>query len=472
MIDRLLRGLSNDDLNEFHEKVLYLIENVGIQLKHKEMLRRLSDFHGVVINKDIVTFGSDLVNQYVFNIKFDMPEYFSDDNFTLITGTMSPTIRDGDTGKIRFATSQDLKSATKLEDSFDVTGTAAVGLSDVPKHLREILSHKILWENSRFKGNDIFEHNARSTISCCKYIEEMAQVLNKRFTVGAWIQSPRTFNNFELDVVYHYLDKNVPLWVGNFPMYGVTSPIFIEASMVQAAAELFSGYLILKLLHGDYPVYLQVIDSIMGHPINWKFTNVTLSSIEDILKTIYQISIDKYYNIPIVGMTLLSGGKEIDCQVGFEKGIHTLIASLLGARAFRIGGLVALDMVYSPEQLVVDYEILQFIKRLMDREYFDREKIVVDEIAKVEPGGSYLASELTYEHFRKEYQEFSLFDSTPVDHWLEKGAISVESRAHEIVKERIRRHECELTSDQQREIDRIYRRATRDGELADSFEGR
>jgi trimethylamine:corrinoid methyltransferase-like protein len=308
MISKLLNGLSDQDLRKFHEKVLYLIENIGIQVDHEKMLKRLGDHAGVHIKGRNVTFDSDLVDSKVFNIEFDMPDYFYDDNFTLISGNMNPTIKDGETGRIRLATQEDLKLVTKLEDSLDVTGTAAVTLSDVPKHMVEITMHKILWENSRFKGNDIFEHNSRSTVPCCGYIREMAEVLDKRFTVGLWVESPRRFNKYELEVVYEYLDKNVPLWVGSFPMYGVTSSIFIESGMAQSAAELFCGYLILKLLHADYPVYLQVIDSIMGHPVNWMFTSVAFSTVEDIMKTIYQMSINNFCNLPVVGLSLIRGG--------------------------------------------------------------------------------------------------------------------------------------------------------------------
>ena len=126
MINKLLNGLSDQDLKKFHEKVLYIIENIGIQVDHEKMLKRLSDHPWVHIKGKNVTFDSDLVDSNVFNIEFDMPEYFSDDNFTLISGNMNPTIKDGETGKIRLATQNDLVFATKLEDSLGVTGTAAV----------------------------------------------------------------------------------------------------------------------------------------------------------------------------------------------------------------------------------------------------------------------------------------------------------------------------------------------------------
>ena len=461
----LMQTIPPESLSAFHEKVLELVSTVGIQVDHEQMLRRLADFQGVRISGHTVTFNPDLVDRHVFRIAFDLPAYYGGSDFLLITGNMNPTIKDLQTGIARQATTRDLVEATKLEDSLGITGTAAVSVSDVPKHMVEVTLHKILWENSRFKGNDIFEHNSRSTIPGCRYIHEMAQVMNKRFTVGLWFESPRRFNHRELEVVYHYLDTDVPLWVGSFPMYGVTAPVYIESGMAQSAAELFAGYLMLRLLHGDAPVYIQVIDSIMGHPVNWRFANVVYSTIEDILKTVYQISLNNFYNIPLVGVSVLSNGKEEDCQQGFEKGVHTLIAALLGARAFRTAGLLAQDMLYSPVQLVLDHEMLRFIQTLLAKRAFDPSRILVGEIAGVAPGGTFLEGALTLENFRREYSEFPLFDSAPGG----QGAESLTRRALDVVRDRIARHEYHIPGDRQRELDRIYSQALHDRQLIDAY---
>ena len=469
MIQSLLTGIPREDLLTFHERVLHLVENTGMQVDHEGILARLSDFDGVTIRNGRVTFAADLVNKHVFNIEYDMPPYFDEDDYLVISGNMNPTIKDTRAGQIREATVADLVRVTKLEDSYGVTGSASVTPTDVPKHLREICLHRTLWENSRFKGNDIFEHNPKSTLPSCQYIREMAQVLEKRFTVGLWVRSPWTFNRFELDIVYHYLDSDVPMWVGNFPLFGITTPIFIESGMAQAAAELFSGYTMLKLLRGSRPVYLQVIDSIMGHPVDWRFAHPVFSSIEDTMKTVYQVSLNRFYSIPLVGLTLHGAGKGVDFQQGFEKAVHTFVAALLGVRAFRNAGYLALDMVYSPEQLVCDCEMVRFLQQLVEHRRFDVERIMVDEIGKVEPGGSFIADELTLARFREEYRDPGFFDRSPVNHWLSHGSMTIEERAHEMVEQRIKDHEFELADGQQSKIDRIYDRASRDEALIDSF---
>ncbi len=464
-----LFNITTDKLEKFHEKVLYLIENIGIQVKNEKILKRLADFDGVKIKKSNVMFSPDIVNKFIFNIKFDLPPYFNKDNFLIISGGNIIRIKDKDTGKIRFATIKDLVETTKLEDSLNIAGGAAVRPLDIPNYLQEINMYKILWENSRFKGNDLFDINSKSTISCCKYIYEMAQVLNKRFTVGLWIRSPRILDEKELDIVYYYLNKNVGLWVGNFPIYGVSSPIFIESGLAQAAAELFSGYLMLRLLKGDNNVYIQIVDAIMGHPFDWKYGTLVYSSVEDILKTIYQVSINNYYNIPNVGMSLVTTAKLTDCQAGFEKGIHTIIAAMLGVKVYRVAGILALDNYYSFEQLLIDYEMVKIIEKIIKRRNFDTGKILVDKIMEVKPGGNFFCSEDTILNFKKEYHDPILFCHSSFDHWQKRGSMSIEEKANELVKEKIKNHYYEISKDKKREINKIYKKAIEDKNLEESY---
>ena len=154
--------LSKETLESFHLKVTEVIEKVGVKITHEKILKRLSDFKGVKILGDNVTFKDELINKLVFNIEFDLPTYYNDGNFLIITGNMNPTIKDAKTQKIRLATSEDLLKITKMEECLGITGTACVRPNDLPKHLQEISMYKLLWENSRYKGNDIFEHNSKS----------------------------------------------------------------------------------------------------------------------------------------------------------------------------------------------------------------------------------------------------------------------------------------------------------------------
>ena len=87
----------------------------------------------------------------------------------------------------------------------------------------------------------------------------------------------------------------------------------------------------------------------------------------------------------------------------------------------------------------------------------------------VAPGGSFLGEESTLQHFREEYSEPGFFDRSPVGEWLGRGGKGLEEQAHEVVLERIRKHDYELPVEQQRELDRIYACAEHDEGLIESY---
>ena len=60
----------------------------------------------------------------------------------------------------------------------------------------------------------------------------------------------------------------------------------------------------------------------------------------------------------------LTNSKQPDGQAAAEIGMHTLIASLMGARAFRCAGLLSSGEIYSGEWLVINKEIVDYVKNL------------------------------------------------------------------------------------------------------------
>ena len=65
---------------------------------------------------------------------------------------------------------------------------------DVPVHLQHILMHKLAYEHTRYRCNDIYEHMDKPSYECAMYVREMAQAAKKRFAFGIWMISPKSFD--------------------------------------------------------------------------------------------------------------------------------------------------------------------------------------------------------------------------------------------------------------------------------------
>ena len=222
-------GLTDEDIGKMHVAMLDIIENVGLKVPHGGILKLLAGKDGVEIKDDIVKFKPHIVEKAIFDMKY--PEYAVNANYIINGGAYEMNVTDLDSGKIRPSLTSDLADMVKLVDSYKMYASSPVRPTDIKStELQEITMAKICWENSPRVSNSIFEANEKSSLSAAEYIYEMAEVANKRYSLAFWIKSPFKVDFNELDIIYKFLDKKVPLWCATMPIAGATAPIYFPGA--------------------------------------------------------------------------------------------------------------------------------------------------------------------------------------------------------------------------------------------------
>ena len=175
-------GLAPEQIRTMHEKALWLIETSGIQVPHQGVLKLLAAQDGVRIEKDMVRFKPEVVLRALAAAKYDVPEY-AKTGWVMSAGAHQTNCYGLDSGSLRLPTTQDLVDFLKLGDALDTVGSAPVIPMDVPVHLQHLLMHKLAYEHTRYRCNDIYEHMDKPSYECAMYVREMAQAADKRFAV-------------------------------------------------------------------------------------------------------------------------------------------------------------------------------------------------------------------------------------------------------------------------------------------------
>jgi trimethylamine--corrinoid protein Co-methyltransferase len=461
-------GLSTEQIRRMHEKALSLVEDVGINIPHEGIVKLLSNYDGVIIDGSTVKFKTPLVLKALKEARYDVPDY-GKETWVLDAGAHQTAFYDLETRKLRETTTQDLIDTTKLGDRLDTVGSAAVVPLDVPIHLQIILMHKVCYEYSRYRCNDIYEHMDKPTTVCADYVYEMAQAAGKRFTFALWMISPRSFDRNALNVAYHLLDRGVPMCVSTMPVAGVSSPITMLSTLLQSMFEHFAGLTMLNLINRKSFNYIAPDDAFEADPFDMKYTTFVYGSAEYTRATLHKIALCKHYDIPVIAKSLNTAGKEPDAHAAFEVGEHTLIAALAGARAFRTGGTLSCCEIYSCEMLVITREIFQYLKNVLKEEEFSDARLMADEIKAVGPGKSFIGRTSTFENFRKEYWEPELFTHSNLGQWKEMGSKSIWTTANERARKMIKEHSYRADNAVRKELDLIYERAKTDSQLENSF---
>jgi trimethylamine--corrinoid protein Co-methyltransferase len=453
-------GFAAEDVQRLHEKALDLVAQVGLRVPHEPTLRRISGRRGVRISGDTVRFGPDLV-QAAIDAQW-YPESLVDREFSVNCGAYEMYVTDLQSGAIRSATYGDLVDLTKLAHALGMTGSAPVRPLDLPPLLQELAMYKVSWQYSDRRPGGIFDANPISTPLAADYIREMAMAAGKFFSLGLWIVSPFIATTEQLEIIEHCQGRGLPLWVATMPIAGTTAPIFMPGAYLQSVAELLAGLALIYLLADGAPVYCSIIDSIRAYPFDMRHGSFVYGSPEDLLATLMQIQLNRFYGIPVVAKSLLTTSKLPDAQAAAEKAAHTLAAALAGARMFTCAGLLAVDEIFSAEQLVIDHEIVQYVARVCRGYEFSADTLAAHIITEVGPGGSFLRHRSTRDHHRETTWDPDLFTHTSFSQWQGHGSPRLVDQARVFARDAIAAHDYELPAEPRRELEAIYQHAARE----------
>jgi trimethylamine--corrinoid protein Co-methyltransferase len=460
-------GLTAEQIRLMKQKAIELVERVGLHVPHAGILDLLGQRDGVKVEGEIVKFRPELVEKALRDARYPLPEYYGRE-WVISAGAHQPKMHDLENGALRETTLKDLRDLVKIGDALNTVGSAPCVPMDAPIHLQEILMHKVAWENSRRRANDMFEHDPKPNLRIAEYVYEMSLAAGRWFSLGLYMVSPRSFDPPELEIIYNFRDRGVPMWAGTMPITGINAPILEKAGMLQAMFETFACLTMLSLINTKGPFYIQVIDSFIVHPFDMKYSTFVYGSAEDVRGTMDKLAIHREMGLPLVAKSLLTGAKEVDAQCAHEVGVYTMMAALAGCRTFRCAGLLSSGELYSAEKLVVDYEIVQYIRRTLEPEEFADETLLADEIAAIQPKQSFLEHPSTFKFYRSHYWDPPLFIHANLGQWQEMGSKSLYRYANERAKKLLKEHSYEIEPEKKRELDRILATAQRDEALARS----
>ncbi len=459
-------GLAPEDIQKIHDQALGLIERVGLRVPHAPTLRLVAGQAGVAVQGDRARFRPELVQAALAAQRYPPLAELVDRDFAMVSGAYELNVIDLADGSLRPSTYQDLVDMTKLAHSYGMYGSAPVKPLDLPPLLQELALYKVSWEYSdRRPGGGpaaIFNANPVSSVQSAEYVYEMAQAAGQALNIGLWIISPFTATAENLEVMYAFRGRGLPYWVATMPVAGTTAPIFLPGAYVQSVAELLAGLALISLVAEGAPIYCSIIDSVRAYPFDMRYAAFVYGSPEDLLATLIQVQLNRHYGIPLVAKSLLTTAKWPDAHAAAEKAAHPVAAALAGARIFTNAGLLAVDEIYSGEQVVIDHEIVQYARRVCQGFEVNDETLAVPAIEEVALGaGNFLEHPTTLAHHRQATWDPSLFVHSTMRQWQEKGMPDIVRQARAIARQRIAQADYVLDAAARRELDRIFERARR-----------
>ena len=281
------------------------------------------------------------------------------------------------------------------------------------------------------------------------------------FWAEAFIEpiSPLQLSKEGLDILVEFARTGLPVGFGPMAMTMATAPATLAGTIAQENAEMLAGITISQLLSPGLPVTYWGIPHIMDPATG----NISFGSPEQGLMAVAITQIAKWYGFPVGVNVGLTDSKLPDSQNGLERGMTLLLGILAGADIFGHMGIVGADQGASLAELVMNNEMIGYLKRIMRGFEVNKETIAFEVIRRVGVGGHFLEDEHTLRHFKEELWFPSLFDRNNWEIWKGKGGNSIVERAVKKKEEILNEHKIEpLDRDIANRIDEIIKEAKKD----------
>jgi trimethylamine--corrinoid protein Co-methyltransferase len=255
--------------------------------------------------------------------------------------------------------------------------------------------------------------------------------------------------------ILYMAGKGLPVICGTGKVGGATCPNTIAGAVAQGNAESLTGVLVAQLKREGAPVIFG------GERLHLDMSTALCSygAPEFMMSVAANAEMAAYYGLPSWSYAGCSDAKTFDQQAAAEGSLMTFLAALSGGNLNHDVGYLEAGLTSSLEAVVAANEVIGIAKRIVGGIEVSRETLALDVIHDVGPGGEFLTSEHTFDHFKEDWFP-SLFDRGSYEAWESDGKKSLSQRANEVVQRVLETHTPEPLSDSvQSEITKVVVRA-------------
>ncbi len=455
----LLKQVKQQELETIHEKTLYVLEHVGVDFEHEELLEQFKA-RGIKVQGKRVFFDRKTIDEAIstvppsFVLKTPYEEVKVGEGGQVISSASGARkiLRDG---KLYDPTIKDYVNIRKLDATsklINVSSSPLTYVPEFPKDRADLIKSALTLKYSTHPAimSCIARKDAAETIDLARDFYDTDEGY---YTIGVGnVISPLRYAKDDIEAQLEYSRRNLPVVIACCSIPGMTSPITMGGTIIQNNAEVLAGIIMTQIINPGVPVVYgntsYVSNMRKAMPVSW--------GCEEALIMQYAKAMADYYKIPFRSSGSLSVAKELDFQNGAETAM-SLMSNLDNKVDFIFHAFGEMDglNIFSFEKYVLDEEVMAARKAAEAIDLMSEEEMSLESIEEVGPGGNYLAEEETIDLYRTEIYYPELYNLDSYGDWERGGKTSVEEKARQRVQKRLENYEePEWTSRQQKVLER------------------
>jgi len=434
------RGMTDDQCRLIHRASLDILERTGVLLYYQPAIDLLKKA-GCLVEENRVRIPSHLVqwalrtapSRIMMYDRFGNPVMPLGDRIsTYGTGSDCLNILDHRTGERRKAVLQDVVDGIRVAEAMPhVDFIMSMFLpSDVPvavdvRQMEVMLFYSakpICFVTYEWEGTPEIIEMAEVTVGG-------ADSLRATPTVILYLNPTTAFRHNEdaLRKLMYAAQKHLPTVYLPDVQRGLSGPITFAGAMACCNAGQLVGLLIAQLVREGAPIILNT-----AVPTSFDMKTMILPYAG--LHKAYYLEMNHYYNLPAFNTGGATDSKLLDEQAILEATLTLYIATLSGGNMIHDMGYMESGLTGSLELLVIEDEIVSWIKASMKGLKINEETLALDVIHEHALSAGFLETEHTLRHVREDWQP-RLIDRHNYEQWMASGGTSMGERAGAKIEE-------------------------------------
>ncbi len=458
---QLAGGMSPDQLEQFHARAMQVLETNGLEVTNPAIQDFFRARPGYRLDGSRLRFERGLVEECVAEsrrlaARRLQPEQEAPWRITILSNYPSH-LADWRLGGVRPFTEMDVVELTKLVDVLhaqNVYGAAPGVPQDVPPEIRDVRCYQIGAKHSRSGGEATI-----STEASAEWLFRMEELMGKEKSMAVFLVSPMRAEGVTFDALFKHRKELKHVEVGGMPMMGISAPVQFLGGFCMAAAAIWGAYVMAREMTGLEQIHVEC----RLWPVDMRSAEIVYGTPDMLISDLILAQLREFYGWEGLDCDAYHSSANLaDQQAAAQRAAYGMAMALLGKRNYRFGGLLGVDMVFSPVQLLMDLELLRYYQHVVAGYEFSDEAFCLDAIQEVGPSGSYLEHPTTLSAFRRVLWTSKRWTSESLQRWLASGQRTFAEMAGAEVVRLIAQHDYHLPEDKARELDRLCRAAEAD----------
>jgi len=454
--------LEQHEIEQIHNAMLRIVSEVGMKLENDTILTGLAEL-GASVDREamIARFAPDVVERLIADSEeFDWNGVKP--QISASAGVFLGRYLDPETDQHVPWTAERILAYAKTAHYLEhVSGASMLGcpVPDVPHPIHPLYQRYFCWKHGLGSGGSLWD------IRLCPYIWEMCETMgaatgkpaSQYFNGSVYPSTTLLLPRTEAEQFVYFAERGLHVGIGHMTSAGGSAPVTIAGAVTLHLAEEMIINFIQRAFYGTRALALRCTIA----PLDMRTLMYPYGRPERQLANIMMADLAKHYRASFAGHGGHTDAKRPSPEAGAQRALTT-IPTLMAGGVTRIGaGLLSVDEVFSPIQMIIDNEYVAALKRFARGCEISEETLAVDVVREVGPGNLFTGAEHTVRHFRNEQWEPRIWSRTMFDPWIAAGATTDVDRAREIHRDIMSKPDLpvRINDDTDRELRRIMDRA-------------